>query len=54
MKIQTYIKKIVEDKDLDEMVKLGDILEDSLMKLERYDEEEYENMEICLYEMAYR
>jgi len=53
MKIREYIKKIAEGKDLDEMVKLGEMLEDTLVKLKRYDEDDYDNMEICLYEMAY-
>lgn len=38
---------------MNEMIKLGDMLEDTLLKLKKYDEDTYEDMEICLYEMAY-
>ena len=53
MKVREYISKIAEGKDIEEMEQLGDVLEDTLLKLKRYDEDEYEDMEICLYEMAY-
>lgn len=53
MGVKHYISKIVEGKDLDEMVKLSDMLEEAMMRLKQYDKDGYEDMEICLYEMAY-
>ena len=53
MEIRDYIEKIAAGKDLNEMVKLGDMLEDAMLRIKKYDEDEYNEMEVCLYEMVY-
>ena len=53
MKIRDYIIKIVDNQNPEDMEKLGDILEDAITMLEKYNRAEYKRYKMCLYEMAY-
>lgn len=53
MKIEHYIRKIVDDGDRREMEELSDILVDVIDIVKRYDEDCYKEYKTKLYEMAY-
>ena len=54
MKIREYIVKIGENKKIEDMQKLGDMLADIIYSMKESHPEEYEKYKMCLYEMAYR
>lgn len=53
MKVREYITKIGENKNVEDMKILGDMLEGVLYQLKEYDEDTYEKYKMKLYEMAY-
>ena len=53
MKIEHYIRKIVDDGDRREMEELSDILVDVIDIVKRYDEDCYNEYKMKLYKMAY-
>ena len=53
MKIEHYIRKIVDDGDRREMEELSDILADVINIVKRYDEDCYNEYKMKLYKMAY-
>lgn len=53
MKIEHYIRKIVDDGDRREMEELSDILIDVIDIVKRYDEDCYNEYKMKLYKMAY-
>jgi predicted NodU family carbamoyl transferase len=53
MKIREYIEKIVDNNNLEDMEKLGDMLEDILLELKKRYPEEYHKYKMCLHEIAY-
>lgn len=53
MKIREYIKKIGENKKIEDMEKLGDMLADIIYETKESHPEIYEKYKMCLYKMAY-
>lgn len=53
MKIREYIKKIVENKKIEDMSKLGDMLADIIYSMKEGHPEAYEKYKMELYTMAY-
>ena len=53
MKIREYITKIGENKKIEDMQKLGDMLADIIYDTKESHPEIYEKYKMCLYEMAY-
>ena len=53
MKIERYIRKIVDDGDRREMEELSDILTEVIDIVRKYDEDCYREYKIKLYKMAY-
>lgn len=53
MKIREYIEKIGENKKIEDMEKLGDMLADIIYKTKESHPELYEKYKMKLYEMAY-
>ena len=53
MKIREYIAKIGENKNIEDMEKLGDMLADIIYDTKESHPEIYEKYKMCLYEMAY-
>lgn len=51
--IEDYIDKIARDGDIQEMIKLSKILEDTIDIVKDYEPEKYKKYEMCLYKMAY-
>lgn len=53
MKVRQYIAKIGENKNPEDMEKLGDMLADIIYDMKESHPEMYEKYKMCLYEMAY-
>lgn len=53
MKIEHYIRKIVDEGSRPEMENLSDILEEVINLIKDYDEQAYKKYEMSLYKMAY-
>ena len=53
MKIREYIAKIGENKKIEDMEKLGDMLAEIIYETKESHPEIYEKYKMCLYEMAY-
>jgi hypothetical protein len=53
MKIKELIEKIGSNKNIEDMYKLGVLLEESIYKIKDYDENAYCELKMKLYEMAY-
>ena len=51
--VKGYITKIINEGSPEEMETLRDLFEESLDDLRKYSEEDYKDIEMCLYEMAH-
>ena len=47
------MEKIIKDGKQEGMEVLADVFDKAMRRIEEYDEEEYEDLEMCLYEAAY-
>lgn len=52
--IKEYIRKIVDDGNIEEMYKLSDILDEVTHVVKQFDENLYKKYKMELYRMAYR
>lgn len=53
MKIKEYVKRIVDNGKPEDMERLSDMLDETIIKLKIYDEKCYDEYKMDLYEMAY-
>ena len=53
MKVSEYIEKIGSNRNIEDMNKLGDMLEETIYDIKEYDEDKYYDYKMKLYEMAY-
>lgn len=53
MDIEEIIQRVVDNGNVEDMHRLSDILEDTLEKIQKYDENCYKKYEMELYKMAY-